>query len=255
MEGEMKRFAVAGVCLALGWLAIHLCLDRANAQNEKVTRIRMTVGELRAHGLAVSPNAQPFSNSCQSSGNAGLSVSDELLAHFKAQGFTLETVCLAFSSNMRFDPETGRQLPLAFLPELRDGSDNEIPLNVPLCFRNGVSYLECNYKFHSYWGGKLSPGEVVEERQDAQKVDALVRTFIQQFRPSGVFWRQEYMSSGRYPKWFSVSTEYELFLASRALPRGYGYALHGPEGDDPGEEDVNLSTYRRKSGASSLWSD
>jgi len=202
----------------------------------------------------VSPNAQPFPNSCQSSGNAGLSVSNELLAHFKAQGFTLETVCLAFSSNMRFDSETGRQLPLAFLPEIRDGSDNEFPLNVPLCFRNGVSYLECDYKFHSYWGDKLNPRQLAEERQSAQETDTLVRTFIQQFRPSGVFWRQG-MNQSRFPKWFSLSTEYELILASRALPRGYGYVLHGPEGDDPGEEDVNLSTYRKKGGGSSLWND
>jgi len=118
---------------------------------------------------------------------------------------------------------------------------------------NGVSYLECDYKFHSYWGGKLSPREVAEERQCAQETDTLVRTFIQQFRPSGVFWRQG-MNQNRFPKWFSLSTEYELILASRALPRGYGHALHGPEGDDPGEEDVNLSTHRRKGGAS-LWSD
>ena len=36
---------------------------------------------------------------------------------------------------------------------------------------------------------------------------------------------------------------------------GYGYALHGPEGDDPEVENVNLSTYRKKSGSSSLWND
>jgi len=250
----MRRFAMTTVCLTLGWLAIHAPLDRANAQDEKVTRIRMTVGELRMHGLAVRPIAQPFSNSCESSGDAGLSVSDELLAHFKAQGFTLETVCLAFSSNMRFDPETGRRLPLAFLPEIRDGSDNEFPLNVPLCFRNGIPYLECDYKFHSYWGGKLSVQEVAEHRQSAQEMDALLRNFIQQYRPVGVFWRQG-MNQSRFPRWFSSNSEYELFLSSPVLPRGYGYALHGPEGDDPETEDVNLGTYRKKSGGSSLWSD
>src|SRR5215469_299295 len=126
MEGKMRRVAVAAACLALGWLAALLPLDRAHAELQKVTRIRMTVGELRAQGIAVSPNAQPLPNSCQSSGNTRLSVSDELLAHFKGRGFTLESVCLAFSSHMRFDPETGRQLPLAFVPEIRaNGFDNE----------------------------------------------------------------------------------------------------------------------------------
>jgi hypothetical protein len=47
----------------------------------------------------------------------------------------------------------------------------------------------------------------------------------------------------------------DLEVASHALPRGYGYALHGPEGDDPEVENVNLSTYRKKSGGSSLWGD
>jgi len=253
----MERSAVAAVCLALGWLAVQVPLDRANAQDEKVTRIRMTVGELRAHGLAVSPNAHPFPNSCQSSGNARLSVSNDLLANFAAKGFTLESVCLAFSSHMRFDPETGRQLPLAFVPEIRaDGFDNEFPLNVPLCFRSGVSHLECDFKFDTWWGGKLDRRQLAENRQFAQRNDAMIRAFIQNHRLSGVFWRLN-MDQSRFPGglYEVVGTVYEWILASRTLPRGYGYALHGPEGDDPGTEDVNLSTYRNKSGGSSLWTD
>jgi hypothetical protein len=183
----MRRLAVASVCLALGWLVVQVPLKRAYAQSKKVTRIGMTIGELRAQGIAVSPNAQPFPNSCQSVGNTRLSVSDELLAHFKARGFTLESVCLGFSSHMRFDPETGRQLPLALVPEIRaDGFDNEFPLNVPLCFRNGVSHLECDFKFDT-WGGKLDGRELAEHRQFAQRVDTMVRTFIQENRLSGAF--------------------------------------------------------------------
>jgi hypothetical protein len=90
----MRRLAVASVCLALGWLVVQVPLERAYAQSKKVTRIGMTIGELRAQGIAVSPNAQPFPNSCQSVGNTRLSVSDELLAHFKTRGFTLESVAL-----------------------------------------------------------------------------------------------------------------------------------------------------------------
>jgi hypothetical protein len=257
----MERSAVAAVCLAFGWLAVLVPLDRANAQNEVVTRIRMTVGELRAQGLAVSPSAHPFSNSCQSSGNARLSVSDDLLANFMSKGFTLESVCLAFSSHMRFDPETGRQLPLAFVPQIQaDGFDNEFPLNVPLCFRNGVSYLDCDFKFDTWWGGKLDRRQLAENRQFAQRIDAMIRALIQNYRLSGAFWRLN-MDQSRFPEGLHgvvgnvVGTVYEWILASRALPRGYGYALHGPEGDDPGTEDVNLSTYRKKGGASSLWSD
>jgi len=251
----MRRVAVAAACLALGWLAVQVPVDPAYAQLQKVTRIRMTVGELRAQGIAVSPHAQPLPNSCQSAGNTRLSVSNELLAHFKARGFTIESVCLAFSSHMRFDPETGSQLPLAFVPEIRaNGFDNEFPLNVPLCFRNGVAYLECDFKFDTWWGNRLNGRELAEHRQFAQRVDTMVRAFIQENQLSGVFWRLE-MDQSRFPKSFFVGSVYEWILASSALPRGYGYALHGPEGDDPEVENVNLSTYCKKGCGSSLWKD
>lgn len=254
----MTRLAVAAVCLALGWLAVHVPLGRAYAQDEKVTRIRMTIGELRAQGIAVSSYAKPFPNSCQSSGNTRLSVSDDLLAHYQARGFTLESVCLAFSSHMRFDPETGRQLPLAFVPEITaNGFDNEFPLNVPLCFRNGVSYLECDFKFDTWWGNRLDRRDLAQHRQFTHSADAMIRAFIQEHRLSGVFWRfgQDRLHIDRLPNGFFVGSAFEWILASRTLRRGYGYALHGPEGDDPEVEDVNLSTYRKKSGGSSLWSD
>src|SRR5262249_38560234 len=196
----MKRLAVAAVCLVLAWLAVPVPLSRAYAQSEKVTRIRMTIGELRAQGIAVSPNASSFPNSCQSSGNARLSVSNELLAHFNARGFTLESVCLAFSSHMRFDPETGRQLPLAFVPEIRaDGFDNEFPLTAPLCFRDGVSHLECDFKFDTWWGAKLDRGQLAEHRQFAQRVDTMVRALIRDNGLSGVFWRLSMSQQSRFP--------------------------------------------------------
>jgi hypothetical protein len=103
-------------------------------------------------------------------------------------------------------------------------------------------------------GGKLDGRELAEHRQFAQRFDTMVRTFIQENRLSGVFWRLG-MSQSRFPEWFAVGSVYEWILASHALPRGYGYALHGPEGDDPEVENVNLSTYRKKSGGSSLWGD
>jgi hypothetical protein len=62
------------------------------------------------------------------------------------------------------------------------------------------------------------------------------------------------MDQKRFPPGFFLGSVYEWVLASRALSRGYGYALHGPEGDDPELENVNLNTYKR-SGRPSLWSD
>jgi hypothetical protein len=236
----MKRLDIAAICLAIACLAV----QEANAQEEKVTRIRMTVDELRVQGIAFGRRAQPLPNSCRSSGNAKLSVSDGLLGHFKARGFSLASVCLGLSSRVRFDPESGRQLPLAFVPEI----DAEVPLNLPSCFRNAVPFLECEPRFDSWGGNALNRRQMGETREFARRFDAMVQQHIQRNRVSGVF-KVEDLGRGLF------TSEYEWLLASSALPRGYGYALHGPEGDDPEVENVNLSTYRKKRGGSSLWSD
>jgi hypothetical protein len=250
MEEKMKLINI--VVLAFMGLAVHISLPSAKAQERKVTRIQMTIDELAAQGIAVpGTRARPFPNSCQSSGNARLSVSDNLLAHFKARGFTLESLCLGLSSNIRFDPETGRQLPLAFVPEIRGDQKNEFPLNLSSCFRNAVSYLECDNKFHSYWGNRWDQRERTENSKYWQQFDTTVRQEIQKNRISGVYKFQAV--SGVFK--VQASSEIEWLLASSALPRGYGYALHGPEGGDPEVENVNLSTYRKKTGRSSLWSD
>jgi hypothetical protein len=238
------------VLLASIYLAVQVPLHGAKAQEQKITRIQMTVDELAAQGIAVrGTRARPFPNSCQSSGNAKLSVSSKLLEHFKTRGFTLESLCLGLSSNVRFDPETGRQLPLAFVPEIReDAFKQELPLNLPSCFRNAVSDLECDYKFDSWWGNRLDRRDLTSHREFSRQFDAIVRQHIQRNRVSGVF-KVEDLGRGAF------TSSYEWLLASSALPRGYGYALHGPEGDDPEVENVNLSSYRKKSGGSLLWND
>jgi hypothetical protein len=248
MEGTMKALGIAPICAALACLAISITLHEAKAQEPKLTRIRMTADELAAHGLAVRElRMRPFPNSCASSGNRRLSVSDEFLAHFRARGFTLESLCLGLSSHMHFDPETGRQLPLAYVPEVGPHSrDADIPLNLPGCFRNAVPHLECDSKFDTWEVFRLEPHD--NPRPFARKFDVLVRQYIQRTGVSGVF-KVEDLGQGLF------TSSYEWLLASSALPRGYGYALHGPEGDDPEVETVNLSTYRKKSDVGSIWSD
>jgi hypothetical protein len=240
----MKRVDIVAFSSGFLCLAVSMPLHGVKAEEQKVTLIRMTIDELRAQGIAVRGlTAKPFPNSCRSSGNASLSVSNRLLEHFKGRGFTLESVCLGLSSLVRFDPETGSQLPLAIVPDA-----GEIPLNLPNCFRNAVSDLECDYKFDEWWGSRLDQSDITSNRSFSRKFDAMVRQHIKRNRISGVF-KVEDLGHGLF------TSSYEWLLASRALPRGYGYALHGPEGDDPEEEEVDLSTYRKKSGGSSLWSD
>jgi hypothetical protein len=242
-ERKMKRLDIGAFRSVFLCLAVSMPLHGAKAEEPKVTLIRMTIDELLAQGIAYGAlTGRPFPNSCRSSGNEGLSVSDRLLEHFKGRGFTLESVCLGLSSLVRFDPETGRQLPLASV------NQHEFPLNLPNCFRNAVCHLECDYKFHEWWGNRLDQSDITSNRSFSRKFDAMVRQHIKRNRISGVF-KVEDLGHGLF------TSSYEWLLASRALPRGYGYALHGPEGDDPEVEDVDLSTYRKKNGGSSLWSD
>ncbi|WP_262047308.1 hypothetical protein [Bradyrhizobium sp. Bra78] len=228
----------AVLCAAIGLVAIPLPSYEVAAQESKLALIRMAPAELAAHGISVRElRTPPFPNSCQVAGNPRLSVSNEFLAHFKARGFSLESLCLGISSHIHFDPETGRQLPLVHLPELARSRSANIPLNLPDCFRNAVPYLECNVKYDTWEFYRLKPDEI--DRQSAIKLDALVRKFIESRQFSGVFQIQA-LGQGIF------DSRYEWLLASPALQHGYGYALHGPEGDDPESEEVDLSTYRKK---------
>jgi hypothetical protein len=76
----------------------------------------------------------------------------------------------------------------------------------------------------------------------------MVRQYIETRQVSGVF-HVEDLGQGLF------TSAYEYLLASPALPRGYGYALHGPEGDHPEVETVDLSTYRKRGDVGLLWSD
>jgi hypothetical protein len=247
MEGTMRISCTVKVCGVVACLAIFLNgRGDANADDRKVTRIQMTIDELAAQGIAMrGGHIRPFPNSCGPSGNPRLSVSSEFLEHFQADGFTLESLCLGLSSRMHFNPETGQQLPLALVPQA-GGDSIEIPLNLPGCFRHGVSDLECDARFDSWGGNRLDPRD--RDREFARKFDVMVRRHIQRNQVSGVF-KVEDLGQGLF------TSSYEWLLASNALPRGYGYALHGPEGDDPELETVDLSTYRKKRDVDSFWNN
>jgi hypothetical protein len=245
----MKRLSIIVILSApwcLGILTSYYESASAEETERKVTRIRMTAGELRAAGVNIrTTKSNGLPNSCGVAGNARLSISNDMLTHFKARGFSLESLCLALSSHMRFDMETGKQLPLALLT----GSDSvEVPLNFPDCFKGGTPYLDCRQEYEANWGTKLKKSQQAEERETARKEDADFRAYIAHKNVSGRFSIED-LGRGIF------DSGYEWILASKVLPRGYGYALHGPEGDDPELEDVDLETYRKKSSSALLWSD
>ncbi len=234
------------LCL-LSMLVVFSACHAVRADDVKLVLIDMTGRELAGQGIAVRElRMRPFPNSCAHAGNPNLSVSNELLQHFRGRGFSLESLCLGLSSHIHYDPETGRQLPLANLVELARDRQTVIPLNLPDCFRNGVSHLECDSKYDTWEYYRLKPRD--DPRPFARKFDAMVRQYLERTNVSGVFHVPD-LGQGMF------TSSYEWLLASPALPRGYGYALHGPEGDDPEMENVDLSTYRKKADVGALWSE
>jgi hypothetical protein len=216
----------------------------AVAQDEKLFLMQMTPQELAAHGLAVRElRMPPFPNSCRVAGNPRFSVSDAMLSHFRSRGFTLESLCLGLSSHIHYDPETGRQLPLAHVPQIA-GRDGDIPLNLPDCFRNAVADLECNVKYDTWIKYRLKPSQL--PGTFPREFDVKVRRYLQQRQsPNPFIFQSKDVGDG--------NSVYEWLLASPALPRGYGYAFHGPEGDDPEPEVTNSATYEKNGDADQSW--
>ncbi|NZD66195.1 hypothetical protein HX900_34680 [Rhizobium sp. WYCCWR 11290] len=241
----MKRVLVFSAIISSAGIWILAFLSNAQAQDDApLPKIILSAHELRSLGIAVhSEGANELPNSCRGSGNADLSVSDEMLRHFTGRGFSLESLCLGLSSWVLFDPETGRTIPrVAFSHDL------EIPLNLPDCFKNAVPFLECDNRYVHWEHYEFPEEERKAHLEHAHKVDEMVRDYITRNGISGVF-SIEALGQGIF------DSSFEWFLASPALPRGYGYALHGGEGDDPESEDVDLSTYRKESTVISTWQD
>jgi hypothetical protein len=220
------------------------------AQEErKVPLISMTAQQLRSEGIALqSAGAQPLPNSCAPAGSTGLSVSNEMLAAFQARGFTLESLCLGLASDFRFDPNSGKPMPFASLPD-----KSLVPLNLPNCFGRAVPFLDCNWSWEHFGGSKIDEREKASRRGVGETVDAIARNHINSKGYTGTF--SPYATYGKPGNIFGNSSiMLKLATFSKALPLGYGYAFQHPEGDDPEGETVNLATHAKKSGAVPLWS-
>src|SRR5262245_39530165 len=111
----MKKIRRSARCAVLAALTVLGSGVPGLAQGEHaVPMIKMTGAQLRDQGIAVqSAAAAALPNSCAIVGSPDLSVSNEMLAAFKARDFTLESLCLGITSAFRFDPESGKPMPFA----------------------------------------------------------------------------------------------------------------------------------------------
>ena len=188
MIGALYR--LAAFCLAMVFLLSPM--PRAIAQEPEYPIVFADATELNQLGIALgsygknADKVKPFRNRCYYYGDGGLSlsVSDLYLDTHKARGFSLNSLCMALASGVRFNPETGAPLPtyiVADLEELkRQGKEAEVgvisdilPLDVPDCFKRGLPYSDCDMKYDPISGEKLCEqitlhlkrvGKAVEER-------------------------------------------------------------------------------------------
>lgn len=102
-------------CLAVSLvLAATVSASGAIAQDAPYPIIMRTTDALRQAGIALHvPEGREFNNKCYGYGEGSyrFSVSDDLLARYKAKGFSLESLCMGLVSEARFDPESGKRLP------------------------------------------------------------------------------------------------------------------------------------------------
>lgn len=246
----MKPHHVASLFWMLACLVSLGSTPPSLAQDEpKVPLISMTGQQLRSVGIALrSAGVQPLPNSCAPAGSTGLSVSNEMLAAFRARGFTLESLCLGLASSFRFDPDSGKPMPFASLPD-----KSLVPLNLPNCFRRAVPFLDCNWSREHFWGVKRDERERAELRSVGQTIDATARDHINSKGYTGTF--SPYGTLNKPENIFgNIGIMLKLAMFSKALPLGYGYAFQHPEGDDPEGETVDLTTYAKQSGAVPFWS-
>jgi hypothetical protein len=237
----MKWYRAAAT--ALLFMELVASTPSAMAQHErKVPMITMTAHELREIGIALrSAGAGALPNSCASVGANDISVSDEMLAAFRARGFSLESLCLGLSSSFRYDPVTGRPMPFAVV------RDQQIPLNLPACFSRAAVFLDCRWSY-DYFDGSRSD-ETRSRLATGREIDAIARGITR----TGILHPYANCNKPNNP-FNSMCILLDRIVFSSALPLGYGYALAGPEGSDPAVDDVDLNTYRKSSGAP-VWSD
>ena len=263
----MKQLRVLAASAAFAALAaLALPSDAHAGESDPITRIKMSLAELRQFGISLGGGR--FPNSCAHAGSPDMSLSNEIVAHFKARGFTLTSLCLGLSSNVRFDPQSRRQLPVAFLPDLPNGHSGhfqpEIPLNLPDCFKRALSFADCGSNY-DYFSGTPKRDNAPDIRREQQR-DTLYLNFMRQHQiSSGVFYSfygsthrgREVVFAGRdVTQLFGEGgSEVGRLVASRDLPRSYGYTVICCEGDDPAPEAVSLSTYRKMQDVWALWTD
>ncbi|WP_416896391.1 MAG: hypothetical protein ACMVY4_12690 [Minwuia sp.] len=111
-------------------------------------------------------------NKCFYYGDGGnlLSVSDTFLEVYESRGFSKSTMCMGLVSGIRFNPENGQRLATVIMVDLKEVESpnyfgepgpitEEIPVELPDCFRRGLPLVDCRFDFHPITGAPMEPAD------------------------------------------------------------------------------------------------
>jgi hypothetical protein len=249
------------------WI-VAVALPLATAQGADYPIVFTSPDTLRDLGIAVSfgQRAEPLENKCYYYGDGGylISISDEFLGRFTRKGFSVEAACLGLISNSRYDPETGHRLPTYIIADremIEQGGEEpgaateELPLDLPACFKNANPYTDCVFRYGRISGKPLSDAETETYRDLGSAFDAAMRDALQRGEVEGPSVESgsddgEFRTSGGYflPELFPNIDDKLLRYSSASvwvvnpnLKRGYGYALDADGGAGPSVSEAALS--------------
>jgi hypothetical protein len=170
-------------------------LSFAQAQNQKYP-LFLDANTLRDLGIAVrlsdlegQKRVKHFAQKCYIYPGVPpeLSLSDAFVSAYSSRGFTLRTLCLAILSTILFDPNTGTRLPTVTLierskckPDADCVSGEELPFNVPDCFKNGTPLADCSFNFDPVTGKRMPPGVRQRFAAAERALDQVLSTRIAQ---------------------------------------------------------------------------
>ncbi len=227
---------------------------------------------------------QHTANKCyqRAAGLYDISVTNTFLARQRARGFSLQSLCMALHSGIRFDPDTGNRLPTFIVrdPESLDDPDppnsamtNEIPLTVPRCFAKGTPLTDCAMRFDPLSGQPLGNTSRSALRAFGQQIERFMTQELAQGRYqepcsaipencSGTEDCEKWQERQRFcvntivndgwmrPENVSLQPQpprpvdiVRMIDVSDAFPRGFGYALYQPKSG--GAPDPSKETLRR----------
>ena len=278
LQTSVHYRSIGAMACAFGAVLTGLLISAAPLQADEYPVVFKSATAVRELGVSVQflSSVRPYNNKCYAYGEGSylVSISDAFLAQFRPKGFTVQSVYLGLVSETRYDPETGRRLPTYIITDekliasdLRQYGEiatigavtEELPLDLPDCFRNGTPYSDCKFRYGRKTGKVLSAAETDIYAQLGAALDKRIRALMgARGSKSG---NEFYGDDGDFAKGFRKIADYlyadligevderllryssaSFWARSASFPRGYGYALDADGGAAPSVNAATLKT-------------